>query len=179
MYTLLTMPQWILAAAGIALIAPPVLECVKPPRWRRLLAGLYLLAIFYITVGIRLGPLLAGQGADGQPQLELAPFWSYGEFDRADIRWQVYLNVLLFVPLGFMLPWCAEGLRRLWRVLLIAAAFSVLTEAAQYFFRIGLCETDDVIHNTLGAALGYGYWRLLTWLRGRVGPLLKRKQDGK
>ena len=120
------------------------------------------MGIIYFTIGGRLISIAIGtQAFDAVPQIDLTPFWSYARFDQADIRWQGYMNVFLFIPFGFMLPWCAEGLRRLWRILLIAAAFSALTEAAQYFLRVGLCETDDVIHNTLGAVIGYGYWRLL------------------
>ena len=38
--------------------------------------------------------------------------------------------------------------------ILIAAAFSTCIEAVQFIFKLGLCETDDVIMNTLGAAIG-------------------------
>ena len=33
-------------------------------------------------------------------------------------------------------------------------AFSVFVEASQYYLRRGLCETDDVIHNTIGVVVG-------------------------
>ena len=94
-------------------------------------------------------------------QLELTPFWSYAEFSQADIRWQVYMNVFLFIPFGFILPWASKRYHRLSAVILTAVCLSVFTEVVQYFLCIGLCETDDVIHNTLGAMIGYGYWRLL------------------
>lgn len=127
-----------------------------------MIRSLYALGIVWITVAKRELKVLAGfRFPDAIAQLNLAPFWSYAKFDQADIRWQVYMNVFLFIPFGFMLPWASERLQKLWKVLIIAAVFSVLTEVAQYVFRIGLCETDDVIHNTLGAVIGYGYWRLL------------------
>ena len=40
------------------------------------------------------------------------------------------------------------------RALLAAAGFSMMIELVQFVFGLGLCETDDVIFNTLGAAFG-------------------------
>ena len=154
--------QLSLLSVMVCLIAPPVLLCLKHPRLQRAVSILYVLGILYFTVGDRLIAIAFGTRAfDTVRQLNFSLFWSYAKFDQADIRWQVYMNVFLFIPFGFMLPWCSSKLQRFWKVLLIAAALSALTEAAQYFLRIGLCETDDVIHNTLGAVIGYGYWRLL------------------
>ena len=151
------------------MFAPPALILIRRGKTRKAVLNLYSLAIFYLTVGERLFSIALGLRAfDAAPQLDLTPFWSYARFDQADIRWQVYMNVFLFIPFGFMLPWCSERLRRLWKAVLIAAVFSALTEAVQYVFRIGLCETDDVIHNTLGAVLGYGYWRLLSRIQAHL-----------
>ena len=125
--------------------------------------------MFYFIVGNRIIGLASGTITQNDvPQLIMTPFWSYAKFSQIEIRWQIYMNVFLFIPFGFMLPWCAEKLQRLWKVLLIAAAFSILIEAAQYFLRIGYCELDDVIHNTLGAMIGYGYWRLLCSIQTHI-----------
>lgn len=175
MYRYFTMPQLIYLSAAFCFLAPPILSCLRPGRWGRGVAGLYILGVLFVTVGIRLLPLLAGAAdLSSAPEVELTPFWSYAVLRRADIRWQIWLNILLFVPLGFLLPWSGAVWRRLWRTALAALALSVLTEAAQYILRIGLCETDDVIHNTLGAVIGYGYWRLLDGFRRRF---LERRQD--
>lgn len=125
----------------------------------RLILGAYVFVILYFTV--------FRMHHSDPPYLMLTPLWSYAKFDQADIRWQVYMNVFLFIPFGFMFPWCSERFQKIWKVLLISAAFSALTEIIQYVLRIGLCETDDVIHNTLGGALGYGYWRLLSRIQAR------------
>lgn len=63
------------------------------------------------------------------------------------------LNVLLFYPLGYMLTILFPALKP-WYVILIGASVSVATEGIQYLFTMGWCETDDVIHNTLGTAIG-------------------------
>lgn len=142
---------------------------IRAHRIRRVITVFFFLVMLYLTVIKRLTSMVLGEmEQNAVPQLMLVPFWSYTEFEQVEVRWQVYMNVFLFVPFGFMLPWCSSKLQRLWKVVLIAVIFSALTEAAQYFFRIGLCETDDVIHNTLGAVIGYGYWRLLCRIQTHI-----------
>ncbi len=60
---------------------------------------------------------------------------------------------------------------RIWkrRLLLVAVGcgVSIFVELMQYFFELGLLEVDDVIHNTLGMAMGvavggfkvHGIWK--------------------
>lgn len=152
-----------------ASVLPQILMLFRKKRAQIVITLLYIIVILQLVIGFRLISIALGQRVfDTVPQIDLTPFWSYAKFGQADIRWQVYMNVFLFVPFGFMLPWCMERLQRLWKVVLIAAVFSALTEVAQYFFRIGLCETDDVIHNTLGAVIGYGYWRLLCRIQTHI-----------
>ena len=37
---------------------------------------------------------------------------------------------------------------------------SIAIELAQYFLEMGYCETDDVLYNTLGTAIGVWVWYL-------------------
>lgn len=90
----------------------------------------------------------------------LTPFWTYQHWSSVEYRWIIFMNVLVFVPFGFMLPWALK--QQLWSTALIGFTFSVTIEALQYFLGVGLCEFDDVFHNTLGTILGYGYWKVLT-----------------
>ena len=76
---------------------------------------------------------------------------------------QLIGNVVLFVPLGFLLPAALRSLRRAWPTLLVAAALSVLIETTQAILPEHATDIDDVILNTTGAALGYlAYW-VLAW----------------
>ena len=70
-------------------------------------------------------------------------------------------NVLLFVPLGMFLPLLWKRLRKLWRVLLATAMIIALVEAMQVLTLLGRCDVDDVILNVLGAAMGYGVYKLM------------------
>lgn len=67
------------------------------------------------------------------------------------------MNVFLFVPFGLTAPNVLSRLKRLWPVIFtVVSAFilSVAIEFTQYYFHLGRCEMDDVIMNTLGAAIG-------------------------
>lgn len=63
------------------------------------------------------------------------------------------LNILLYYPLGYLLPILFPKLKPK-HVILIGCLCSIATEATQYLLKMGWCETDDVIHNTLGTAIG-------------------------
>ncbi|APT85723.1 hypothetical protein CAQU_12535 [Corynebacterium aquilae DSM 44791] len=64
-------------------------------------------------------------------------------------------NVILFLPIGFLLALLWRGAPRLLRSVTIAGFFGSLTiEIMQYIFRLGYSDIDDLILNTAGAALG-------------------------
>lgn len=67
------------------------------------------------------------------------------------------LNILLYYPLGYLLPFLFHKLKPK-HVILIGCLCSVATEVTQYLLKIGWCETDDVIHNTLGTVIGVWIW---------------------
>ena len=69
------------------------------------------------------------------------------------------LNILLYYPLGYLLPLLFPKLKPK-HVILIGCLCSIATEATQYLLKMGWCETDDVIHNTLGTAIGVWVWHL-------------------
>lgn len=64
------------------------------------------------------------------------------------------LNILLFVPFGFLLPAVWRKYRTLKKTALAGFAFSLIIELLQIFtFR--LTDVDDLITNTAGALAGY------------------------
>lgn len=69
------------------------------------------------------------------------------------------LNVLLFVPLGFALPFiCKKATLPI--TVLTGFSLSLIIEFIQFFLGRA-CETDDLICNTLGALLGYVLYLLI------------------
>lgn len=87
----------------------------------------------------------------------LRPFWSYEAImnGRKDLIKEHYLNVAVFIPLG-MLLWVVLKQKKWWKALVFGCVASLLIEAMQLVLKRGLCEFDDVMHNTLGCVIGYG-----------------------
>lgn len=74
------------------------------------------------------------------------------------------LNLILFVPIGILL--CVVFRNMVWwKILLCGASLSMGIEIFQLIFEKGLCDLNDLLHNTMGCMLGYGIFRLLRlWL---------------
>lgn len=64
-------------------------------------------------------------------------------------------NILMFIPLGFLLPKVFPKLVSLPRVLLATAAIITAVELIQLFTLVGSCDIDDLILNVTGSAMGY------------------------
>ena len=141
----------------------------------RLLVGLPLLVAYAYGV-LLLTVLGRTSGAVRTAKLEL--FWSYREslalvagglsVTNAGLLAEILLNVLLFVPMGALLPFLLPSLTKRGRVrrgiamvCLVACACSLSVELVQWCFRLGLFEFDDVLDNTLGAAAGYAIYLLV------------------
>jgi glycopeptide antibiotics resistance protein len=70
-------------------------------------------------------------------------------------------NVILFIPLGYLLPRIFSGLQKLWKTALCAFVIMTCVEILQLFTLLGYCDADDLILNTIGAAIGYGLHKLV------------------
>lgn len=78
-------------------------------------------------------------------------------------------NVLVFVPFGFLFPLAAREGKRFFVMLLNAFVFVLGIEVFQLFSAFGAFDVDDILLNCLGAALGFGVYRLILFLRERTG----------
>lgn len=79
------------------------------------------------------------------------------------------LNVLLFIPLGAMLPLLWADFRPLWKTLLAGFGISFFIETLQ-LFSLRATDVNDLITNSAGALLGYCVGRLLLRLFPRLTP---------
>lgn len=64
-------------------------------------------------------------------------------------------NILAFLPFGFFLPLLFIRFRRLFLTVLMTACFSFCVELLQLVTRVGSCDVDDLILNTIGGLIGY------------------------
>lgn len=63
-------------------------------------------------------------------------------------------NILLFLPFGVLLPAAVPSLRKGWCCVYAAFSTSMMLETVQLLTERGYCQLDDVVTNTLGAAIG-------------------------
>ena len=71
-------------------------------------------------------------------------------------------NVVMFIPLGLLLPAIWPNLRKFWKCWLCSAGCIAVIEIVQLFTLLGSCDIDDLILNLLGMSIGFGCYALLT-----------------
>ncbi|MBR1740512.1 MAG: VanZ family protein [Lachnospiraceae bacterium] len=109
--------------------------------------AVYLMAVFSV-VGI---PTIYEMKVDFT--FNLIPLIDIFNSPSAYIR-NTILNIILFMPLGFLLPVIWKDYRSIKKTVLMGLAISVLIELLQ-IFSYRLTDVDDLITNTLGTFLGY------------------------
>ena len=85
-----------------------------------------------------------------QEEINLIPF-------RDGISLSMILNVVMFMPLGFLLPLLWKEYQSLVRTAIIGFCFSCGIEFCQLFNR-RVSDVDALLMNTLGAILGWLIW---------------------
>lgn len=122
-------------------------------------------------------------------------------FDRPDVRQEYHYNLILFreikrfiiyrdqlgmkavflnivgnavgfMPFGFFLPIVSRRSRRWYNTVLFGFSFSLAIEITQLVWKVGSFDVDDILLNTIGAALGFIVYR-------KVQRYRRRKMDGK
>lgn len=121
-----------------------------------LLFILYLWQIYDLTgVGGLTDIICAQKGGIEQPiiraRINLVPF--------ANIERTFYLNILLLIPFGFLVPLIWKNYRKAYKIIILGAGFSLLIELSQLITN-RTTDVDDLITNTLGALIGFIIWKL-------------------
>ena len=112
-----------------------------------LIFALYLIAVFTVVGIPTVGTFRVDFGFNLIPLIDIVN--SPLEYIKNTI-----LNIILFVPLGFLVPAIWKNYRSIKIMFLMGFALSVCIELLQIFtFR--LTDIDDLITNTAGAVLGY------------------------
>ncbi len=84
-------------------------------------------------------------------------------------------NVLVFVPFGFLFPFVAREGERFFVMFVNVFVFILGIEVFQLFSAFGAFDVDDILLNCLGAAMGYGIYRIFMIWQKREGKVA----DGK
>jgi len=82
------------------------------------------------------------------------------------------LNVIMFMPLGFLLSCIWENYRNLWRSTCVGFFMSLAIEISQLFcYRV--TDVNDLITNTVGTIVGYTIWMCAN----RIVNISQKKYD--
>ncbi len=122
------------------------------------LLAIYILMIIFGTVIFR----------EAKPEMRyhLIPLINYTTIYDGFIA-DVLVNVGMLVPVGF-LGAITFGHKNVLKVAAIGCLMSTIIELAQLLGRCGVCNIDDVIHNTIGCIIGYGIFMLCDKLFHRL-----------
>lgn len=128
---------------------------------------MFLLSTFFI-----LSVTILSRDIGSGSELSLVPFSSWINYFKGNneefLRTNTF-NMLLFLPFGASLYAVRYNTRSSFKSLLIitsvsAMLLSILVELGQWFLQCGEVETDDVIHNVLGAVIGALLAKLVCYL---------------
>ena len=118
--------------------------------------------------------------------MEICPVFGYSYYrivrhGKLNFFWGNIFNVAIFVPLGAAFA-LAFGNRVKWTAALgFGFMASLGIELLQLSLRKGICEFDDLYHNTLGFAIGYFIFRGIARLARKKEPFSERlieQEDG-
>lgn len=149
---------------------------------RRDVCGVLTLLVYLLGVGLFTGPslyqLLVGRLA--APRLALIPFADILSVLRdpnapgLGVVANIAGNVALLAPLGLLLPLFWDWFSQARRTIGLAFAVSLSIELIQLIAG-GVTSVDDLLLNTLGAALGWAAAKLLLRLFPRLAPRRTRR----
>ena len=150
----------IISATGLACMAVLYLPICFLLRKRVPPAKQYVYFLFGACVLIVLAATVivgAAKTSAADRSLNLVPFrvfqetWGMPEPKKIA---QTAANVVMFIPLGLMMPVEFRRMRNFWKTALSLALFSFAIEFTQYFTGRS-ADIDDLMLNTLGGVLGY------------------------
>ena len=110
----------------------------------------YILMVLFATLFGRFSDTLGG--------INFELFSSYKRaFSTSSIfLWRdIALNILMFIPLGLLLPLLSKVFYKPYFTLLLSFSLTLGIEIVQLTTKIGAFDVDDIFNNFLGAVIGY------------------------
>lgn len=96
--------------------------------------------------------------------IQIIPFKTIIDFLNKDYTSSisnVLGNILIFTPLGFLLPILSEKFKKAKNLLIISFLVSFSIELIQLFSGLGFTDIDDIILNVTGAILGFYIYKCI------------------
>lgn len=115
-----------------------------------IISTVYVWALMYMAIGARrIGSVR---------NIDFIPFNEEGGF--VYIVFYATINLLIFLPLGMLLPELFRKMRKLKNTVWVGFGVSMFIEIAQYVLACGDSQTEDIIMNALGCYVGYKLWNV-------------------
>ena len=130
------------------------------------------------TVSFKIGHLMFNFSGYATGPANFLPFktilpYLLGEKGLVIAVFNLLGNIVLFIPVGFLVPFVYREMT--WqKSLVLAVGASLVIEMAQVVFRVGIFDIDDVLLNGFGVMIGYGvYVMYAKWVQPRLGRHVK------
>lgn len=112
----------------------------------------------YIMIGCYFGIVLWLTIFNREPSYKanvLPPFWSYRNIAMGDLNFlkENIENIFLFIPIGYFLNIYFN--KNFKKIFLCSFILSFLIETIQIITTLGIFEFDDLLHNSIGAIIGF------------------------
>lgn len=88
---------------------------------------------------------------------------AYNNYSFEVYFYNIYGNILAFMPAGFLLPMIFPKLKHRWNILL-GFLLSLFIECGQFITRLGTFDVDDLMLNTIGVCAGLVVYHLFSYL---------------
>lgn len=89
-------------------------------------------------------------------------FWCYRNGMKGYFLLNVVMNVVAFMPFGFLLPLIHSGHRKFSHIVFLGFEMTLFIELVQLLLRVGSFDVDDILLNMTGAILGFLLFKLLS-----------------
>lgn len=123
--------------------------------WKNLLLAFYF--IVYIYCILQLTIFSRHVGNFGGIDWRFLVKWNESDAQKAFL----IANILMFIPLGILMPMVCKWTKHIMISLPIAVLCSVCIEATQLKYQLGFCQLDDVVANSTGFLIGFLIYLML------------------
>ena len=143
--------------------------------------AVYVLLMLWLMFGQRLYHVLNSPSSvwmqnywsEFREKLNIVPFETialytrslFGGINRAAVV-NLAGNVVMFVPLGLLLPHIAKKAEKFTGCFVISLVCILSAEIVQVFTLLGYFDVDDLLLNMIGVSIGFGLQKLI--LKGKV-----------
>ncbi|MEC0345426.1 VanZ family protein [Peribacillus frigoritolerans] len=88
-------------------------------------------------------------------------FFNFQHYNFETWFYNTFGTILVFMPLGILLPLVFVNLRNLTLIVLLSLLVSLIIETIQFVTLLGVFDVDDILLNTFGSILGFLIFTLI------------------